>query len=133
MEGVRESFLQRSILSWGVYLFAMAGLALAIAACFAIAAAGGSLLNAAFVAACVAMPLSFVVFVIIEERTRTQWLPRISTFGDLVRETMPKPAKPDDSEHAVLEEVRRITAEQLALPLERIQSHSEFVRDLRVG
>lgn len=34
---------------------------------------------------------------------------------------------------AVLDEVRRLTAEQMGLPLETIQPHSSFAKDLGMG
>lgn len=60
----------------------------------------------------------------------------MQTVGDLARACTPLPLPAtisptfQASREAVLHEVRRITAEQLGLPLEKVHAKSEFVRDL---
>lgn len=60
----------------------------------------------------------------------------MQTVGDLARACTPLPLPAtispgaQASREAVLHEVRRITAEQLGLPLEKVHASSDFVRDL---
>lgn len=56
--------------------------------------------------------------------------PGVSTVGGLVHASLPGPARPFDREAAVLIRVRELTAEQIGLPLEKVQPGSRFVQDL---
>ena len=60
------------------------------------------------------------------------------TIADLVRVMTPQPLPSDFSarllaENQVLDEVRRITSEQLGIPFDRVRPDSDFVKDLGAG
>lgn len=65
--------------------------------------------------------------------------PGMETVGDVVRLIAPievaygSPGERLLAQQRVLTEVRRITSQQLALPLEKVQPESDFVNDLGVG
>ncbi len=65
--------------------------------------------------------------------------PGVETVGDVVRLIAPigvaygSPGERLLAQQHVLAEVRRITSQQLGLPLEKVQPDSDFVKDLGVG
>lgn len=65
--------------------------------------------------------------------------PGIETVGDVVRLIAPievahgSPGERLLAQQHVLTEVRRITSQQLGLPMEKVQPESDFVKDLEVG
>lgn len=93
----------------------------------------------------VAIPASLLVFVIgagvlqsVRAHLSQHFPPGLETVGDLVRLVAPF-EMPQSSQGArsvgqqrVLLEVRRLTAQVLGLPLERVQPSSDFVKDLHI-
>lgn len=66
----------------------------------------------------------------------THFPPRFASIGDIARATAPIPqpgSSPGErliAQQRILDEVRRITAERLAIPLDRVKPDSDLVRDL---
>lgn len=69
----------------------------------------------------------------------TQFPAGITTVGDLARVVAPLEVSMSNAgqrliaQHRVLEEIRRITADQTGLPLEKVKPESDFIKDLGMG
>ncbi|HEY3243011.1 MAG TPA: hypothetical protein VGM03_06625 [Phycisphaerae bacterium] len=90
-----------------------------------------------------AIPASFLALTVwilgvagVCELSRRHFPTGLETVGDLARMVSPmelprsSAGKQPAMQQFVLEEIRRLTAEQLGIPLERIQPGSDFVKDL---
>lgn len=95
--------------------------------------------------ALIAVPLSMSAFAVglwaftsIGEYLSLHFPPGIETVGDVARLIAPiemqqgNPGERLVAQQRVLDEVRRLTAQQLGLPLERVQPTSDFVKDLEI-
>lgn len=95
--------------------------------------------------ALLAIPLAMLVlaagvaiFRVVYGQLATHFPAGLATVGDVARCIAPigassgSPGERLLAQQRVLDEVRRLTAEQLGLPLERVQPNSDFVKDLEI-
>jgi acyl carrier protein len=119
-----------------LWLCAILAVAWLVAAAALWGAYGGGLALAASAAALV---IGVLALENIDYHCRRHLPVGIETVGDLARAIVPiemprsGPGERLIAQQRVLDEVRRITAEQLGLPLERVLPESDFVKDLGAG
>jgi acyl carrier protein len=78
------------------------------------------------------------IFSVVSRKLATHFPVGLATVGDVARFIAPigassgSPGERLLTQQRVMEEVRRLTAEKLRLPLERVQPTSDFVKDLEI-
>ncbi len=136
-----ETRLPRMVMSdRNTQRFSKAGIALTCVWIGGVAAVGSTLgVGMAIAVGIATVILGVIVFHTLAGYFKYEFPQQFSTVGDLARSMASgeMPAKESGerllAEQRVLEEVRHIVAEQMALPLEKVRSDSDFFKDLNMG